>query len=69
MVNHINKFMQRMQYSRHTCQYRAQIANSALKAYENIQEIEKGRWTHVQVQELEKKWQTTEEKGEKVKLV
>ena len=33
-VEHLNVFMRRMQYSGYTSQYRAQIANSALKAYE-----------------------------------
>ena len=40
-VEHINMFMRRMQYSGYTQQYRAQIANAALKAYEEIKEKDK----------------------------
>ena len=40
-VEHLSVFMRGMQYSGYTSQYRAQIANSALKAYEEIQEKEK----------------------------
>ena len=40
-VEHLNVFMRRMQYSGYTSQYRAQIANSALKAYETIKEKDK----------------------------